>query len=496
MLAPRVPYRDKRRASKREGAVSDKTYDLIVCGAGTAGIPATIFAARRGARVLVVEAAPEVGGTLHIAQGQISAAGTRLQAEKGIEDSPDRHYDDIVEITEGRTNKPFARLIADNAADTLHWLLDIGWRPLPEHPVLFGLRPYSVPRTYWGPEAGVSLVKALKPVFDEAVAQHDVTLLTDTEVVDLVRDDDGNVTGVVTRGKDGTTASHGGRYVLLTTGGFAGGHDFFKEATGYPLWPTGWPFCKGDGARLAIEAGAELWHRDYFIPRWSAVENPEKPGKLARISDTTSRRPAWEIFVTNEGKRFLAEDDDVPLSRERALLKVPDLTFWVVYDERIRAEAPPLFDQIDPAKVQGWFGHHPSFVRADTLEELAEQAGLPVDALLATVKAYNDGVDNGADAFGRKHLPRRIDTAPFYAVKHHGIAATTIPGISVNEKFQVIRADGSVIAGLYATGEILGMGLHSANVFVGGLGLMPALTYGKLLGERWLDFGDKKASAA
>ncbi len=473
--------------------MSDDVYDLIVCGAGTAGIPATIFAAERGARVLVIEAAPEVGGTLHIAQGQISAAGTRLQAEKGIEDSPDRHYDDILDITDGRTNKPFARLIADNAANTLHWLLDIGWRPKPEHPVLFGLRPYSVPRTYWGPEAGMSLIKALRPVFDATAARDNVTVLTDTEVVDLVTDDDGDVTGVVARGKDGAQASYAGRYVLMTTGGFAAGYAFYEEATGYPLYPMGWPFCTGEGARLAMNAGAELWHRDYFIPRWSAIENPDQPGKLFRITDVTSRRPAWEIYVTNKGERFVAEDTDVPLEREKALLKVPDLTFWVVYDEDIRKTAPPLFDEVDPEKALKWFGKHPSFVVADTLEELAAEMGVPADAFVATVAAYNDGVETGRDAMGRQHLPHRIAAPPFYAIKHHGMASTTIPGISVNEKFQVIRADGSVIGGLYATGEILGMGLHSANTFVGGLGLMPALTYGKLLGERWLDFGEPAA---
>ena len=80
-------------------------------------------------------------------------------------------------------------------------------------------------------------------------------------------------------------------------------------------------------------------------------------------------------------------------------------------------------------------------------------------------------------------------------MRHHGAAATTIPGISINEKFEVVRGDGSAVENLYAAGEILGMGLHSANTFVGGLGLMPALTYGRLLGERWLHW-DHVADAA
>ncbi|MEK9944837.1 MAG: FAD-dependent oxidoreductase [Alphaproteobacteria bacterium] len=463
-----------------------ETFDLIVVGAGSTGMPAAIFAAKRGAKVLVLESGAEVGGTLHVAMGQISAAGTRIQAAKGIEDSADQHYQDIIDITDGRTNKTFARMAADHSADTLHWLLDLGWEPLPEHPVKVGHRPYSVARTYWGPEFGVSLLKAIRPAFLAAVERGDIALRTSTEVTDLVQDDAGRVTGVTARGDDGANETFAGLKVLLATGGFGGGHDFFKEVTGNPLFTWAWPDCKGEGARMAVKAGAEMWHKDYFIPRWSGVSTPESGDRVDRISDTTSRRPAWEIYVTNEGKRFLPEDVAEPLAREQALLKVPDLTFWVVYDETIRQDAPPFFDEVDPEKAHSWMGKHPSFVTADTLEDLAAAAGIDSATFLKTVADYNAAVDAGKDPLGRTHLPRRIENGPFYAVKHHGAAATTIPGLSINEKFEVIRSDGSVIENLYAAGEILGMGLHSANAFVGGLGLMPAMTYGRLLGERWL----------
>ncbi len=472
-----------------------ETWDLIVVGAGTTGMPAAIFAAQRGVKVLVLESAAEVGGTLHVAMGQISAAGTRIQAAKGIEDSPDRHFDDIVDITNGLTNQPFARLAADHSSDTLHWLLDLGWEPLPEHPVKLGHRPYSVARTYWGPEFGVSILKAIRPVFLAAVERGEIALRTGSDVVDLVSDAQGRVAGVAARGADGNVQTYTGHKVLLATGGFGAGHDFFKEVTGYPLFTWAWPDCKGGGAQLAIKAGAEMWHREHFIPRWAGIATPESGDRVERLTDTTSRRPAWEIYVTGQGSRFVAEDVAEPLAREQALLKVPDLTFWVIYDDAILREAPPLFDAAPPEKIAGWWGKHLSFVKADSLAELAAAAGIDPDNLTATVAAYNAAVDSGHDALGRKHLPRRIESAPFYAVKHHGAAATTIPGISVNERLEVVRGDGSVIENLYAAGEILGMGLHSANAFVGGLGLMPALTYGRLLGERWLQW-DAVAEAA
>ena len=126
----------------------------------------------------------------------------------------------------------------------------------------------------------------------------------------------------------------------------------------------------------------------------------------------------------------------------------------------------------------------------DSLDAVAKSAGIDSAGLAQTVADYNASVLSGRDAFGRTHMPLPIVEAPFYAIKHHGAGATTIPGIGVDTGMRVLRADGSVIPGLYAVGEILGMGLHSGDAFVGGMGLMPALTYGRLLGERWLSWGD------
>ena len=111
------------------------SFDLIVIGAGTAGLPAAIFAAERGASILLLDAAPEIGGTLHLSSGQMSAAGTRLQKKKGIEDSPALHLNDIMRISKGTADPMLAGLAVNNAADTLDWLEDIGFAPLPAHPV-------------------------------------------------------------------------------------------------------------------------------------------------------------------------------------------------------------------------------------------------------------------------------------------------------------------------------------------------------------------------
>ena len=115
--------------------MSARHWDMIIVGAGTAGLPAAIFASRRGAQVLLIDSADKIGGNLHLANGQIAAAGSRTQAAKGIVDSPDRHYNDIMRITRGLANPEIVRLTVDHAPVTINWLLDNGLKPLPEHPV-------------------------------------------------------------------------------------------------------------------------------------------------------------------------------------------------------------------------------------------------------------------------------------------------------------------------------------------------------------------------
>ena len=103
-------------------------WDVIVVGAGTAGIPTAIFAGQRGARVLLVEADDKIGGTLHWSTGQMTAAGTKLQKKLGIDDHPDWHYADCHRISGGTVHPVLGRLAIDNAADSFDWLTDTVWK--------------------------------------------------------------------------------------------------------------------------------------------------------------------------------------------------------------------------------------------------------------------------------------------------------------------------------------------------------------------------------
>ena len=491
------------------------TWDVIVCGGGSAGIPCATFAAKRGAKVLVLEQSDRIGGTLYVSGGQMAAAGTKAQKEKGIEDSPDRHYQEVMRISKGGARADLVRVAVDGAPQTFQWLLDSGFQLTPGHPIVtYGHEPYEVPRTHWGVENGVSVLKAMKPGFDAEVAKGNITLRLNTEVQGLIKTAQGGVDGVIVRNADGRREEIKGTNIVLTTGGYASNKQLFPILSGgYPLFGgLANPQSQGTGITLAMMQGAELWGSDCYMPTFAGITDPRDPTRQVIGTVTTPQfRQPWEIFVGVDGKRFIAEDTPSVDAREHALLSQPDLTFWVVYDEGIRKAAPSFFvdlnfhalDDSGSGKIEGTntgimaaFDKIPGFVSAPTLAELAKKTGINSAGLEKTVTDYNKGVASGTDSMGRKHLPKPLGEGPFYAVRHHGFAVVSFAGLAVNAKLQVMRPGAQPIPGLYAAGEVLGKSLLSGKSFVGGMSLLPTITFGRLLGSQILQWeGERRAAA-
>jgi len=200
------------------------------------------------------------------------------------------------------------------------------------------------------------------------------------------------------------------------------------------------------------------------------------------------RRQPWEIYVNVNGRRFVREDMPSVDAREHALLDQPELRYWIVFDEAIRAEAPPIIDAWGRQKTLEAFDDHPMFHRADTLEALAVSAGVDAGNLERTVARFNQGVLTGHDLFGREHKPLPIVKPPFYAIRVQGYSSTSTVGLAVDSKLRVIRQDGGAVPNLYAAGELLGSGQTMGRAACGGMMITPALTFGRLLGERMLQF--------
>ncbi|HPF25929.1 MAG TPA: FAD-dependent oxidoreductase [Steroidobacteraceae bacterium] len=470
---------------------TDPEWDVIVAGGGTAGMPLAIFAAQRGARVLVLERNDKLGGTLHMSSGQLSAAGTRLQAQRAIDDSPQKHFEDAMRISHRRADGAYLRKVIDNAADTLHWLLDNGFEVMPDHPIIYlAHEPYDQPRTYFGPRKALGILEAMLPLYRAQERAGRIRTQLQTTVTAVVQDHNGAVHGLRYTDQQGVGHEATGRNVVLALGGYARHPERFKEWThGYPLYSWGYEYARGDGHQIGLDAGAVLEHGQKYLCTFAGIRNPQDPTQVNVLTVLTPQlRQPWEIYVSLDGKRFLREDHPSVDARERALLPLPEMSFWAIYDQGIVDAAPtPFFFGLKPEELAAAWNVHPSFKRADSIEALATAAGLNAASVADTIARYNAAVAAGDDPhFGREHLPRKLGSAPYYAVLHHGLSVTGWAGLDTDEELRVLRADHSPIPNLYAVGELLGFGRANGDAFVGGMGLQPALTMGRLMGQRML----------
>ena len=476
--------------ARRSLWAAEQHWDMIVVGAGTAGLPAAIFAARRGARVLLLDAAEEGGGNLHVANGQISGAGTRLQHDLGIKDSPQIHFDDIMRISERSADADIVLLTVDHAGAMVDWLLAHGLTPLAGHP-LTGDSPgrpmYSVRRYLWGKNEGRDILAVLNRELAPQVASGRVVTQFRTRVSELLTDDRGAVTGVRARLQVADqVVEFRSRTVLLTTGGYASNPEMFRRLCGYPNYAgVAWPFARGDGLELATSVGAYLHGRDKYHSGFGSILDGEQyPAKVTgRFITVPQTRQPWEIYVNARGERFVREDEPLQVLREQALLREPELRYWIVFDDAIFNAAPPGVAGWTREKMLAAFGVHPMFARADTLNALAEHCGINAAGLSASVARYNAAVAGANDAFGRQHKPMAITRAPFYAVRHQGHSASSAVGVAVDKQLRVLRGGGAPVPGLYAAGEILGSGATMGHGVVSGMMLTPALTFGMWLGN-------------
>jgi fumarate reductase flavoprotein subunit len=471
--------------------------DLVVIGAGAAGLACSILAAQNGARVRLVEKTDEIGGTLHVAGGKLSAGGTRRQKERGIEDSPDAHFDDVMRLSNGTADPVVVRLAVDEAPHTVDWLDDLGFPFDPTVPAPVSgyqpYRPYSAPRLYWGPGPvnmpwmARTVLETIRPLFEEQVAAGKIDLRLGHRVTRIIRED-GVVVGVEADGPDGP-AEFRAASTVITTGGYGNSPELFARLTpGAPrLVSQARESSTGDGLLLVEAIGGVIRNGEKHLPGGGAIETVEGSGRAidgyARL--TPIGRPPREIHVNAEGRRFRPEDDSDMDTFERLLIKQTGHLMWMVFDEKALVADDQMVNRrwdLEETRARAAKGEH--LFMADTLRELALKAGIDPDGLQAEVVEWNNIVDNGIDPLGRKELNYKVATGPFYALKCHATPISSAAGITVDGELRVTDADGEPIPGLYAAGEALGAGATMGNAKVGGMMVTPALSLGRVLGRK------------
>jgi len=468
--------------------VSEQQPDLVVVGAGTAGLATAVEAAQGGLRVLLIEKDTRIGGTLHTTGGHLVAAGTKRQREHGIQDSPAQWLEDIRRITRGLFREDLMGPVVEHATEWIDWLDDEGFRFAPETPrIIYGHEPYEIARTYYGVDAGLSVLEIYQRHLDKHIATGAITLWLNSPVIALRTDDDGAVIGV-TAIHDGQDVDIEARSTVLTTGGFGNDPELFRELVGLPLVSGSHPTSTGDGLLLGQEVGAAFQGEGVYLPTFGGLPHPTTPGKALwedRPLLTATERMPWEIYVDRFGKRWVREDELSIDAKERALVHVPDLTFWTVFDDAAVDASVPMVVNWTPDDVPTKANVRVGVHKADSLDDLAALAGIDAEGLRATVARYNAAVDAGTgDEMGREFLPARIEKPPFYAMRNHGVTLVTFVGLDVDGQMHVRRADGSIIPGLYASGEVIGAAATTGQSFCSGMLITPSVVHGRLLARR------------
>lgn len=491
--------------------------DIIVIGGGGSGLSAAISAAEAGARVLLLEKNPELGGTTACSIGSVSATGTPHQKRLGIVDTPDEHYEDMTifnrEGSKREDNAALSRILADNIPETFRWLSSSGvefFGPSEEqphrHPRMHNVMPNS---------------RAFIYHLERLARRRGVQILTDARALRFLTEGDA-VSGVEYMRSGRKESAYARRAVVLASGDYAGDPEFRREFMGEdvarlePINPTN----TGDGQRMATQLGGKILNSDLYSggmrfvrptkAPWTARLPPYKwlmragnvalrvmPESIVRrlligflttvLVPTPKLYAAGAIIVNKNGQRFADETKGMPF----ALAMQPDATGYILFDGAIGEKFSKWPNYISTAPgvayafLDDYRKNRPDlYHQADTLEELARQLGMPAENLAATVAAYNASNDAGGTAEG---LPARggraaLTRGPWYVLGPcRNYIHYTDGGLAIDDRFQVLREDGTPIPRLLAAGNA---GQGGALLKGHGHHLGWAFTSGRLAGRR------------
>lgn len=465
----------------------DVSSDVVVVGAGGAGLVSALVAARSGATVTVVEAADLVGGNTVYSSGVIQAAGTDLQhSSAGVEgDTPADHAEFYLQAGEGQLDEDLVRTICDDAPACIEFMQDLG--------VVYdtvygnGTIPFvdpdlQKPRIHLasgtdaqGNSYGAWHVAALKSACDEAGC----TLVTGQEVVSLLRDQSGRVTGV--RDSEGTTYG-ADRGVILCTCSFDRSPELARAFSEHMVHAIEdgrlmtAPTNTGRGILMGMSVSAALTGFGGFIGLGNNVGGtPTLPG--------SPQVPG--ILVNKYGRRFVSESDHYAWVLKCGFAQ-EDRVMWSVFDSRAAELGGTAVGGIQPLPEDlGQDDGSGEVLSADTLEELAELMDVPAENLAEAVDTWNRDIAAGS---GDTQFPTReagmepIDRAPFFAVRNYDFNLGAVGGLRVDPSTQqVLDTQGDPIPGLFAAGQVVG-GFMGSFYPGTGTGILATVSMGRTAG--------------
>lgn len=458
-------------AAARDAALADAARDrtdVIVIGSGGAGLSAAVAAADAGATVILLEKEPVIGGNSKLAAGGLNAAETRQQAALGIEDSVQKMTDDTIKGGKEKNDPALVDVLVKESAGTVDWLTAMG-ADMSDVGRMGGA---SVDRTH-RPTGGLAVGKHIVQVLYDNAMERGVELRLNSRAVEILPDEGGAVRGVLVQGKYTGIYRIDAAAVVVAAGGFGKNNELVAsyDAKLEGFAATNHPGATGDGITVAERAGAVTVGMEHIQahPTFSPVGG---------VLVTEAVRGNGAILVNDVGERFVNEltTRDVAAA---AILDQPDDHAWLIFDQAVRESLEQIEGYVELGAVN----------EAQTLEGLGEKIGVDGATLAVTVSRYNEFVAGGSDAeFSRQDLPVAISEPAYYAIEVTPAVHHTMGGLKINPAAEVLNAEGQVMNGLYAAGEVTG-GIHGANR-LGGNAVSDIVTFGRRAGTNAARFVD------
>ena len=507
---------DYKTAVENNATAEDSTVDadVVVVGAGGAGMTAAITAAGEGKSVVILESQSMVGGNSVRATGGMNAGKTVYQdenefgesagVEKTLKTAAEKYADnetitalaktvseqwaayqanptgyfDSVELMEldtmiggkGINDPELVETLCANSADAIDWLDEHG---ITLHNVssFGGASVKRIHRPVNAEGKTVSVGSYMIPLLQENCEKAGVKMMLDTTATEILTDANGAAVGVKATGASGETVTVNAKAVVLATGGFGANLDmvvkYKPELKGFMT--TNAPGIQGQGIEMAQAIGAATVDMDQI------QIHPTVEANTAALI-TEGLRGDGAVLINEEGKRFIDEVGTRDVVSAAEIAQTGSYS-WLVVDQAM-ADASSV--------IQGYIKKGYTVTGA-TYEELGKAMGVDAAAFAETMEKWNGYVEAKNDPdFGRTSFANPLNTAPYYAVKVTAGVHHTMGGLKINANTEVLNEKGEVIPGLFAAGEVTG-GVHGANR-LGGNAVADFTVFGRIAGAAASDY--------
>ncbi len=472
--------------------------DVLIIGAGVAGMRSAIAACEKGAKVVILEKTDRVGGTL--GGGTLIGVNSVLQEEAGIEDDPELLIGDFERLNEGYQsrnpdveytwNKDLGVYFANHCGEEVDWVTSLGIEftsRTPSQPTLY--EPLSVDRVSSCKRS--SLTDVVMGELQKYIDAGQACIVFNTPATELITDESGAVIGAKT--EDG--GEYYAKATILCTGGYGYSEELVKRYNLENFTTTSSWFSTGDGMLMAEKVGAVLTNMDFLTVYAGGLKTPESG--LTRTLSIRVKDFPYIIFVNKDGNRFVDElgnEDGSSYDEITSWWKVGDNKVYIMLDQAMvddlkAQEKPIITGDKDWTNFDDQLAKGNILFSGSTIEEVAEKAGINAENLAATIEKYNTYAKNGLDEeFGRTRLMKEFTGGTYYIFETTPYIMITAGGPAMTDKGEVVDADGNPIPGLYQAGEIVGMANAFGRTTIGGVGNTGSLVWGALAGGSAADY--------